>query len=164
MIQKYSALKQAKDSSGGYISLSLNLEDAKEIHAAAKSLGIKDLIPAEKMHVTVVYDSRNPDIDVDIDKSISFPAKLDSTLVLGSGKWESIAYVLSDCPELKEFHNSFLRQGFQHIFHTYTPHISIKYQPTKEDVKLIEKELPSLLLEKGIKSVTLEKPKQGVAR
>lgn len=160
MIKKYSQLKQAKSSSGGYIFLSVKKEDAQAIHAAAKSLGLKDLIPPEDMHLTVVYDKNNPDIPIEIDKSLSFSGKVNTPLLLGSGEWEAIVLPLTECEELKEFHNSLLRKGFKHSYFNFTPHISIKYKPSKEDVQKARKELIPVLLEKGIESVTLVKPKQ----
>ncbi len=164
MIQKYSTLKKAKSSSGGYISLSLDKEDANAIHSAAKALGIKDLIPPEDMHVTVVYDKNNPEIPLAFDKDVTFSAKIESPLLLGSGEWEAITLPLSGCEALKEFHNSLLRKGFKHSYFNFTPHISIKYKPSKEDMQKARKELTPALLEKGIEFITLVKPKQGAVK
>lgn len=155
MIKKYS---QLNNSFGGYISLKVKKEDAEKIVSAVKACGVKDGIKAEKLHVTVIYDERDPNLPADMDSNWSFKVLPGSLLPLGSGEWEAITLLLKDpTDKLKDFHNSLLRTGFKHSHFTFSPHISLKYQASREDIQKLNNQF---LSELGDNFITLERPKQ----
>jgi len=165
MIHRYSTLATKKTPTGGYLALSLHPEDAETLHSCVKKLGLKDILSPREYHVTVMYDENNPDISIrEEDFPQEFTASIDSILILGSGKWEAITLLLDNCKELYDFFKSLQNLGFKHSFYTFTPHLSIKYQPTREDVKTVKKQLLSLLQEAGLKKIRLQKIRQEVLK
>ncbi len=164
MIIRYSALSKKK-STGGYLALSLHHEDAEVLFSCVKKLKLKDVITPEDYHVTVMFDDTNPDISVNKEEiPEEFKADINSILILGSGKWEAITLLLDNCKELNDFFKYLQNLGFKHSYYTFTPHLSIKYQPTREDVKTVKQQLLSLLQEAGLKTIRLHKIRQEVLK
>jgi len=164
MITKYSKLAK-KNVTGGYLALSLHPEDAEILYSCVKKLKLKDVILPEDYHVTVMFDEFNPDITVNKENfPEEFKADIDSILILGSGKWEAITLLLDNCKELHDFFKYLTRLGFKHSYYTFTPHISIKYQPTREDVNTVKKQLLFLLKEAGLKTIRLQKIRQEILK
>lgn len=162
MIKKYSQLNKVRYSTGGYVSVSVDALKAAEIHKAVFSRGIVDGLPPEEYHVTVMYDRNNPDISLsDIPKPALFEASIIGLDVLGEGKSKALVLLL-DSPELHEFHNTLLEEGFQHSYSTFTPHVSVKYAPSESDIRIANKYLLKLLSVKNISSMLLYNPTQNV--
>lgn len=164
MITKYSTLSKKK-SAGGYLALSLHPEDAEILYSCVKKLKLKDIILPADYHVTVMFDESNPDISINKEEfPEEFKADIDSILILGSGKWEAITLLLDNCKELTDFFKYLQGLGFKHSYYTFTPHLSIKYQSTREDVNTVKKQLLSLLKEAGLKTIRLRKIRQEVLK
>lgn len=133
MIQKYSELKTGK----GYVSIRLRPKDARALHKIVRGLGIVNGLKPDEYHCTLIYDKTNPTIPFEAPTKI-FHAKLDTPLVLGPGVRDALVLMLKDCPELTELHRYLLRIGYKHSFPTFSPHISLKYHPTRSDVAKVQ--------------------------
>ncbi len=130
-------IRDIKGKGKGYGSLGLSDSSSKELRDILDGLGISGIIP--DMHVTIMYDRRNPNIDVDIDLSDSYVARVVGIKELGEvgSKWYAIALLL-ESKELEELHRDCLELGYKHSYSEFVPHLSIKYEPTKEDIKILK--------------------------
>lgn len=119
----------------GYAKLLVDRTDAKKIEAAVKPFGVK-LMPLDKMHLTLMYDKSNPDIDPGVKKDTRYIAKVTGVEHMGEpgSKWEVVALQL-ECPELKARHLALRARGFKHSYDDLKLHVSLAYGP--ENVKLI---------------------------
>lgn len=121
----------------GYVSLSLDSEQGKELEKIFKLAGI-DCLTAAKFHVTVMQDESNPDIDL-LTNDKKYTAKVIGVERLGKpgGEWEAIVLLL-DSPEIQKRHKELSNAGFKHKFDDLKCHMSIVYQPKDTDEDLIE--------------------------
>lgn len=120
----------------GYINLSVTEEDKKKLFGILKKLGIKDYV--QQLHLTLMYDRSNPKIDfVPNDKKYS--AKIVSFKTLGEpdSKWYSIALGL-ESEELNDRHEELKEMGFTHSYPSFVAHVSLKYKPSEDDIKLLK--------------------------
>jgi len=119
----------------GYAKLSIDPVDAKKIEKAVKPFGVK-LMPLEKLHLTLMYDTRNPDIEPGVKKDTRYIATVTGVERMGEpgSKWEAVALQLK-CPELKSRHLALRARGFKHSYPDLKLHVSLAYGT--ENVKLI---------------------------
>lgn len=124
----------------GYISVKLQADDAKKISDVLKLANVSaEPIIASKMHVTVMYDVSNPDIDVLHDKDKVFKAKVLGVERLGEkgSKWEAVALVL-ESTDLEKRHNFLKSAGFKHSYPKFKCHMSLLYKPAEGDFDKID--------------------------
>lgn len=121
----------------GYVSLSLDKEQGKELEKIFKIAGI-DCLTADKFHVTVMQDESNPEIDL-LTNDKKYTAKVTGVERLGKpgGEWEAIVLLL-DAPDIQKRHKELTNAGFKHKFDELKCHMSIVYQPKDTDEDLIE--------------------------
>lgn len=121
----------------GYASLTLNDESTKKIHDILKELGV--LHPIDDLHITLIYDSSNPKIDMELDMKREYSATVDNIKTLGEpdSKWYAVALTL-ESNELLDRHNDYISAGFKHSYPKFIPHVSLKYNPTEHDIKIIK--------------------------
>lgn len=121
----------------GYVSLRLDIDQAKEMRKIFKLAGI-DCLTAAKFHVTVMQDESNPSIKL-LKNESTYKAKITGVERLGKpgGEWEAIVLLL-DSPEIEQRHKELVNAGFTHKFPKLKCHMSIVYQPKDTDEDLIE--------------------------
>lgn len=128
---------QQEKGKNGYLAVKPTPETANLIAHRLEELGIYDAIPAEKLHVTLYYAPAGlPD---------SVKATVDATAthlglangephILGDAPWKALVIPL-DAPTLHQRHD-FIRDstGVPYSHPEYVPHMSLKYNPTPEDL------------------------------
>ncbi|AFC21566.1 RNA ligase [Cronobacter phage vB_CsaM_GAP32] len=121
----------------GFVGLSLDKEQGKEIQKIFKLAGIDCLTPS-KFHVTVMYDESEPEIEL-LSNDKTYKAKITGVERLGKpgGEWEAIALLL-DSPEIEKRHKELQNAGFKHKHPSFKCHMSIVYKPKDTDEDLIE--------------------------
>lgn len=121
----------------GFVALSLDREQGKEISKIFKMAGIDCLTPA-KYHVTVMYDEADPEIDL-LPNDKTYSAKIVGVERLGKpgGEWEAIALIL-ESPEIEQRHKELKNAGFNHKHPSFKCHMSIVYKPKDTDEDLVE--------------------------
>jgi len=121
----------------GYVGLTLDKDQAKEIHKIFKLAGINCLPPSE-FHVTVMQDESNPEIEL-LSNDKTYTAKVTGVERLGKAgsEWEAIVLLL-DSPEIQKRHKELVNAGFTHKFDGLKCHMSIVYKPEDTDQDLIE--------------------------
>lgn len=119
----------------GYAKLLVDPVDARKIEKAVSPFGVK-MMPLEKLHLTLMYDKSNPDIEPGVKKDTRYIAKVTGVEHMGEpgSKWEAVALQL-ECPELKARHLALRARGFQHSYPDIKLHVSLAYGP--QNVKLI---------------------------
>lgn len=119
----------------GYAKLLVDPVDAKRIEKAVKPFGVK-LMPLDELHSTLMYDTRNPDIDPGMKKDTRYIATVTGVERMGEpgSKWEAVALQLS-CPEIRARHLALRARGFKHSYDDLKIHVSLAYGT--ENVKLI---------------------------
>lgn len=121
--------------SKGYASLKITPESGRELESLFKLAGI-NAMPKNKMHVTLMYDESNPEIEV-TPKQRRYSAKVTGVERMGKrgSKWEAIALTLS-CPEIEARHRELKKMGFKHSYNEFKCHMSIAYKPKSTDIEL----------------------------
>lgn len=130
--------------SNGYVALKLDKQHAKIIHAAAKAAGIKNLIPEDEMHMTLMYDESDSPKNY-VASSASYDADITGCTKLGKpgSKWEAIVIEI-DSPEISARFKDLKKAGFKHSYGELKQHISIKYKPEKDDLSKLKKAIDVL--------------------
>lgn len=120
----------------GFVGLSLDKEQGKEIQKIFKLAGIDCLTPS-KFHVTVMYDESEPDIKI-LSNDKKYKAKITGVERLGKpgSEWEAIALIL-ESPEIEKRHKELQNAGFKHKHPSFKCHMSIVYKPQNTDEDLI---------------------------
>ncbi|PPD55550.1 MAG: hypothetical protein CTY12_00810 [Methylotenera sp.] len=124
----------------GYGSLTLESSSVDKIKALCKEIGVNGII--SKLHITVIYDRSNPNISMKLDNTKKYKATVDGVKCLGEpdSKWYAIALELTS-PEITAVHKKYIDAGFKHSYPNFIPHLSLKYQPSKEEIELIKDNL-----------------------
>lgn len=129
-----------ENSGKGYASLQLVEEYKDKILMILSKLKISDVI--DDMHITLIYDRSNPISKIKIDPRTVYNADIIGVKTLGEPgtKWYAITLEL-DSPELVNRHADYIEAGFTHSYPNFIPHMSLKYKPTKTEIKTIEDNL-----------------------
>ncbi|QGH71903.1 RNA ligase [Klebsiella phage N1M2] len=114
----------------GYCELQVDLNTGMKIQKAIDSAEVEqplDLIPANKLHATIMYDERNPDIFPSKSNKV-YKAKVKGVKTLGdpNSRWYAAALVL-ECPAIQSRHKQLLDEGFKHSYDDLLLHVSLCY-------------------------------------
>lgn len=123
----------------GYVSAALDTNDQQKVVDLLTEMGITGTIKPEKLHITLMYDESNSVLTTAF-ADRKFSAKVTGTERLGEAgsKWESIA-VTFDCVEAQAFHREMKTlYGMEHSYPELKLHMSLKYQPTEDEIKFVE--------------------------
>ncbi len=119
----------------GYVGLKVCKDDVIRITNILSEIGID--VPLEGLHVTLIYDKTNPDINYkpDIKKYVAYPIDIH---VMGkpSSDFYSIALILVSDELISKF-NSLKETGFKHSYSEFVPHVSLIYKPTEDQINTI---------------------------
>lgn len=119
-------------SNQGYSELQVDLKSgiklSKVINKFEEQLDTElKVIPINKLHATLMYDVRNPDIYPSKSNKV-YRAKVVGVDKLGddSSKWNA-AVLLLECKEVKDRFKQLLNEGFQHSYDDLLIHVSLSY-------------------------------------
>lgn len=94
-----------------------------------------------EMHVTLMYDVRNivtfPDL-----RGVTYCAQIKAVQVFGENTKHLVLELESE--SLQERHAELIRCGMKHSFTPYRPHLTIKKNPTTDDLDKLTLMLPEL--------------------
>lgn len=133
-------------SNGTFASVKLDGVSARKIKQHLESIGIKDSIPVDEMHITLMY-SRDSVVKGNPEPNAIYRARnIGKPTIIGNDPWRAIVLDVSS-PELGKRHAELRSMGGVHSYDNYRPHLSLKYSPSDDDlVKLIENPLPTMEL------------------
>lgn len=119
----------------GYCELQVDLNSGIKIQKALEGIESDtplDLIPVNKLHATIMYDERNPDIHPSKSDKL-YRTKLVGVKTLGEpgSKWYAAALLL-ESPEIQARHKQLLDEGFEHSYDDLLLHVSICYGDTTD--------------------------------
>lgn len=126
----------------GYCELQVDLNTGIKIQKAIDSIEQEqplDLIPANKLHATIMYDVRDPEIFPSKSDKV-YKAKIIGVKALGEpgSKWYAAALEL-ECPAIQKRHKQLLEEGFEHSYSDLLLHVSMCYgKDTDTLVPLLE--------------------------
>ena len=121
----------------GYVSVAPCEDDALYLFDYMKSIGIEDIINAEDLHVTLMY-SKDSSINGRPDTLATYSAFIDGEPeIIGKAPWRALIVKL-DSDGLKERHEQLKAMGGKHSYDEFLPHISLKYDPTDEDLQKLK--------------------------
>lgn len=129
----------------GYVALRLDPEIQKTVINALEQSGIEDV--NQDMHCTVFFCNRGMEkLNLNTEKVIEvhFEPKINRTDISELG--EALVIKFSS-PEIQEIFDSIKDKGYQHSFETLIPHMSLKYEPSKEDIEKIKDVISDLNIE-----------------
>jgi hypothetical protein len=122
----------------GYVSVKLNATDAKLVQEKIDKAGITDAIQADKLHATLFYAKAGlPDSLVAAEGAIHTAFIKPTPMVIGEDPWRALVLEL-DCPSLVARHDEIKQStGGEHSYPDFLPHMSLKYSPSEDDIKLV---------------------------
>ena len=147
--------KHAGARTNGYVALKVLPTDAKMLSNILKGIGIKDTIPPNEMHMTLMYDEGNQPRRYKISNK-SYKAKIVDCEILGKkgSEWEAVVIKLHSPGIEKRFHD-LEAQGYKHSYDSLVQHVSLKYKPDKGDLAIIKRAI--MLLKKEKPEISLNK-------
>lgn len=127
----------------GYCELQVDITSGTKLFNAIvpKAPEGTKFIALNKLHATIMYDKRDPDVIPDANNKI-YKAKITGVKMLGEpgSKWRSCALVL-DCPAVQERFEELVKLGFEHSYPELLLHVSLVYG---QDADTIYPEIQSL--------------------
>ncbi|AEV89498.1 RNA ligase [Pseudomonas phage OBP] len=113
----------------GYCELQVDLSSGLKISKAIGNIAddCGGAIPANKLHATIMYDVRNPDIFPPKSNAV-YNAKVIGIKTLGKpgDKWYACALELN-CPEIHARHKELVKAGYVHSYDDLLLHVSLSY-------------------------------------
>lgn len=120
----------------GYCELQVDLGSGMKLtRAILNKVGEEvDLIPVNKLHATIMYDVRNPDVTASKSNAV-YKCKVVGVKTLGEpgSKWYSAALEL-ECSEVQARHQKLKDEGFDHSYPDLLLHVSISYGESTDAV------------------------------
>lgn len=114
----YNSLKH-----GTYVAASPTEETVEQIKKLQKRLNLKNPIPEDELHVTIMYSRRG---SPDLTPSDTYKVANPSTFKLYGENKNCLVLVL-DSPDLEMRHAQLSQYGLAHSFDEYSPHITLTY-------------------------------------
>ncbi len=113
----------------GYCELQVDLGSGmKLVKAIQDKLGAEiDIIPVNKLHATIMYDVRNPDVEPSKSDKV-YKAKVIGVKEMGesTSRWHAAALIL-ECEPVQDRHQKLKDEGFEHSYPDLLLHVSISY-------------------------------------
>lgn len=120
-------------SNHGYAELHVDLASGTKLYnVIVPECGELNLIPMNKLHSTIMYDERNPDVIPSLSNKV-YKAKIVDVKMLGKpdSKWRSCALILESDAVL-ERHKELVKEGFKHSYDDLLLHVSLVYGTDSE--------------------------------
>lgn len=126
----------------GYSELLVDLNSVCKIYDAIEEHLPEgcELQPANKVHCTLMYDQRNPDIIPSMCYD-GYTAKIVDVMTLGNpGSKYYAAVLVLDCPKIKARFEQLIKEGFKHSYDDLLIHVSISYgESTVTVIEILKK-------------------------
>ena len=145
-------LDQLVETGKGYCSLAVDANSALTIYEGLNKYLDKlsqdiEIIEPHALHCTLIYDKRD-------EKDIPVPSKPEQLYYCGKvtdveGLGNAVVLTIK-CEDLHKRFNKLIEEGFQHSFPNYKCHVSLAYNPTKEDIDIIKHLFEDEILEQNI--------------
>ena len=121
----------------GYIGMKVSNDDAVKINYILYKLGVKNYIDKNDLHITLIYDKRNPELNYRPDVKSFIGYHIDIQMMgKPDSEYYAIALILvSD--QLQQKHKELKDFGFQHSYPDFVPHVSLIYKPMDRDIEII---------------------------
>lgn len=132
----------------GYVALLVDKDSKTKMKRVFKDFGVFDII--KKLHMTLMFDDRNPSIELVNSKDIYHIKPTDIQMLGDVGSpWRSIVLMFNS-PEIQKRFKELLSLGYMHSFDDLKQHISIKYSPSKSDINFIMNNKEKILDQLGV--------------
>ena len=125
--QEYMAL-QEHEMGYGYVSVKPTAETIHIIKNLIADAGLSNAIDTSELHMTLAYDTNNPAMKVDVSDAI-ITGTLAKVKMLGDA-----LVVTVDSEDAQKRFKELLDFGFGTDYPNFIPHISLKYDPSPEDL------------------------------
>ena len=133
------AIRKLAGKTKGFVALKPDAKSAENISNFIKSLGISDYIPADKLHMTVVYDPRESIYAEYTPNNNSYKAEFDKITDIGTPGHDYYSICIKFiAPEIALRHKNLIAAGFDSKYKSFIPHMSLKYKPSDSDIKLLK--------------------------
>jgi hypothetical protein len=126
-------LEQYKDSYG-YVSVEPSYKSIYIISDIINKSKIIDAISPSDLHMTLMYDTDNPLVKSYSEPDNIITATMREVVILGDA-----LVILLDSEDAHNRFNQLCDLGFNPSYPEYIPHISLKYNPTENDLVKIRK-------------------------
>jgi len=126
-------LEQYKDSYG-YVSVQPSFKSIKIISDIINKGQLYDALSYSDLHMTLMYDTDNPLVKSYAEPDNIIKATMREVVILGDA-----LVILLDSEDAHNRFNQLCDLGFNPSYPEYIPHISLKYNPTENDLVKIRK-------------------------
>lgn len=123
-----------KTTNGAYVACKFTEDSCKKLHDFAKDMGISDVVPDDKMHVTVIYSKKPAPPEFKAEGKFDEPVKVQPKhLSVFDGRDGSKVLVVElNAPSLVERHDYLMDEySFSYDFPEYKPHVTLCYDMGK---------------------------------
>lgn len=138
--------------SPGYVSVSPSMAVAKHFASHLQSIGVAGGIAPEEQHVTLFYARKGISEAENLERRgpANFRARLTGEYkIIGDGQYRALVAVL-ESPDLQQRFDQIRASGAEHSYPDYLPHLSLKYQPSQQDLDaVLERPLPGGVITLG---------------
>lgn len=130
----------------GFVSQSVSKSDTKKITDVLTSYGLKDLYAPEQYHFSLCYDKRNIITEFnEMDrKDYIKSSPVGMKLLTPDNASEALSLVFKS-EGLEQRVQQLNDMGFVCMYGDFIAHISVKYSPSNEDVKLLEDNIDEII-------------------
>ena len=118
---------QSRDQGYGYVSVKPTAETIHDICKLIVDSGISNTIHPSELHMTLAYDANNPVMKVNQSDEVHI-GTFKEVKVLGDA-----LVIMVDCESAVKRNDELSELGFMSDYPDYLPHISLKYNSTKDD-------------------------------
>lgn len=119
----------------GFAKVSPNMVVAYSVSRHLQDIGVDSGVPERDLHVTLFYARNGIPSGNPTDRT--FEASLTGEYeIIGQAPWRALVAKL-ESPELQARFDEIRATGAEHSYPSYFPHLSLKYDPTEEDLAAI---------------------------
>ena len=119
----------------GYVKVEPDNHSALAVAGHLKSIGITGAVPIDDLHVTLFY-ARNGIPSGSASSALYFADLTAEYEIIGQAPWRALVVKL-ESPQLQARFDEIRATGAEHSYPSYLPHLSLKYDPTEEDLAAI---------------------------
>ena len=120
----------------GYCALRPSGRDARVVEAVMQSIGLNGIVPADELHMTLMYDKSNPLSESSVRNIVKSDKKYFAVpvdvLILGG---DSLV-IEFECKSIEDRHQE-LSMFMTHSYDDFIPHMSVKYDASETDLALL---------------------------
>ena len=142
LLSEICCLVENYKSDGVYIGIRYEntVEVLKDFFEELKKRGVKNVIPFEKIHTTLIYSSKNPDSEIKIGEDLlGVKVKFSKFHIFDSADGKKVLVLKLNSNALVDKHKKLMKDhNLSYDYDEYIPHITVSYDIGDLDLNIIK--------------------------